>query len=593
MSVAQITSDSLLIDTEHHFRVYAGPGAGKTHWLIEHIKNVLHRSKRLAKSRKIVCITYTNIGVETILERLGTSANQVEVSTIHSFLYKNVVKPYASFIASEYGLNVAEMDGHDEHIVSSRKLISWIQNHPQKNNLANPYSVNQLIGVVNFRNAIQRWIASINYKIDISGNIVLSSDRKESYYVENGDRKYIGRRCIDTLEAGLLEYKKLYWNYGRIHHEDVLFFSYQIIQNYPFVLEVLRAKFPYFFIDEFQDSNPIQVAILKFIAQNETIVGIVGDKAQSIYGFQGADPSQFHSFNLTGIEDYEIVENRRSTNEIISLLNNVRKDIIQIPHRNIKGERSVIIVGPMNNALEKAYELCGSNNVFSLSRDNITSNSMKRDINGIGLDRDIIDKLRAVDSNPDRKRCIIAFLKSIEYAREKKYKDAIKELESVFHDSNDKQKGKKEALKYLYIMLSKYDEYRNGYLYDFYSIIKRDIRNDIANLVNRGGIKPFYEQHTYQEFAICINIPEDISHHKTIHKAKGDEFENVLLVLKNEIDLKFILNPDIQTPDNAGEEQRINYVAISRTIDRLFISVPTLQQINQTKMESRFQIINV
>ena len=79
-----ITSDDL-IPIEQHFRVSAGPGAGKTHWLINHMKNVLHTSLRLGKTRKIACITYTNIAVLTILSRLGTSSNSVEVSTIHSF----------------------------------------------------------------------------------------------------------------------------------------------------------------------------------------------------------------------------------------------------------------------------------------------------------------------------------------------------------------------------------------------------------------------------------------------------------------------------------------------------------------------------
>ncbi|MBK6965093.1 MAG: ATP-dependent helicase [Bacteroidales bacterium] len=75
------------------------------------------------------------------------------------------------------------------------------------------------------------------------------------------------------------------WGKVVVHHDDGLVFSYQIIKNFPFVLFVLRAKFPYFFVDEFQDSNPIQIEILKFIAQNEVVVGIIGDKAQSIYGF--------------------------------------------------------------------------------------------------------------------------------------------------------------------------------------------------------------------------------------------------------------------------------------------------------------------
>lgn len=90
---------------------------GKSH------KNVLHNSVKLFRTRKIACITYTNIAVETILKRLGTSSEQVEVSTIHSFLYKNIVKPYATFIATEFGLNVAEMDGHDEIILSNYSFL--------------------------------------------------------------------------------------------------------------------------------------------------------------------------------------------------------------------------------------------------------------------------------------------------------------------------------------------------------------------------------------------------------------------------------------------------------------------------------------
>lgn len=79
-----ITSDDL-IPIEQHFKISAGPGAGKTYWLINHIKNVLHTSTRLYRTRKIACITYTNIAVETILTRLGSSSDRVEVCTIHSF----------------------------------------------------------------------------------------------------------------------------------------------------------------------------------------------------------------------------------------------------------------------------------------------------------------------------------------------------------------------------------------------------------------------------------------------------------------------------------------------------------------------------
>ncbi len=101
MSVTQIDSNKL-IPIEQHFKVEAGPGAGKTHWLINHIKNVLHKSSRLGVTKKIACITYTNVAADTIRERLGVQAYRVEVSTIHSFIYRNIVKPYVKFIANDY-----------------------------------------------------------------------------------------------------------------------------------------------------------------------------------------------------------------------------------------------------------------------------------------------------------------------------------------------------------------------------------------------------------------------------------------------------------------------------------------------------------
>ncbi|WP_408582595.1 3'-5' exonuclease, partial [Myroides odoratimimus] len=87
----------------------------------------------------------------------------------------------------------------------------------------------------------------------------------------------------------------------------------------------------------------------------------------------------------------------------------------------------------------------------------------------------------------------------------------------------------------------------------------------------------------------CVSIPEDLSLHKTIHKSKGDEFDNVLLVLKQENDMNFLLNKDLYN----DEEHRINYVGCSRAKNRLFISVPVLSQTNQDKLRPLFEIQNV
>lgn len=591
MSVTQITSDTLLDDVEHHFRVSAGPGAGKTYWLVEHIKNVLHRSDRLAKTKKIACITYTNIAVETILKRLGTSAEHVEVSTIHSFLYKHIIKPYASFISDEYGLNIEEMDGHDDQPVSLKKVVAWIESHPNSSHLKHPYSVNQLTKLENYKSALISWLGSLFYKINSNGSIDIVSDRTKAFYFEKR-RIYLNNTCLNLLETDFLNYKKCYWSEGKIHHDDVLFFSHQIIKKYPFVLEVLRAKFPYFFIDEFQDCNPIQVELLKLLGQEETIIGIIGDKAQSIYGFQGAEPSQFLTYNLSGILDYQMSDNRRSTNEIVSLLNIVRTDIIQNPFRNISSLQPTILVGEMNAALNNAKLICGDEAIYSLSRQNITSNAMKMQMGGIVLNGKLFEELKNVDSNKTRCSFFILCIKAVELARENKFKDSIKELERFFNYRKDKQKGKRISLTHIMTLLNKYDEFKSGSLLDFAEFVRKEIKSDLAK-VSGGGIKTFYQNHTYQQLALCVNVPEDMSLHKTIHKSKGDEFDNVLLVLKEESDLSFVLNPYINLDTNAAEEQRINYVAVSRAKNKLFISVPSLTAANQALLQPRFLIENV
>ena len=94
--VESITSDQLIkvYEDKFNFKVYAGPGAGKTYFLVQNIKDIIEHSKKLKNdpSRKILCITYTNAAVDEIKQRLGEYNKYVSVSTIHAFLYEYVKK---------------------------------------------------------------------------------------------------------------------------------------------------------------------------------------------------------------------------------------------------------------------------------------------------------------------------------------------------------------------------------------------------------------------------------------------------------------------------------------------------------------------
>jgi len=561
-----ITSQDKFPDIEHHFRIAAGPGAGKTHWLTEHIRNTLYKSERMATTRKIACITYTNIAVETILKRLGTSVTRVEVSTIHSFLYKNLIKPYVFLVADEYGLDVSKIDGHDDTILSNFGFLSdWKAKTSQ----------------VYLRDdkEIAKAFRAIQWKFKNKEELEAKPSRA---YSVNG---------TNIKTSSYMIYKKMTWEKGIIHHDDVLFFSYQIINKHPFVLEVLRARFPYIFIDEFQDSSPIQVKIFQAIGEKESIIGIIGDTAQSIYKFQGADPSEFKKIKLKGIIDYVMEDNRRSTNEIIDVLNSSRTDITQNKYRNVSGEAPYILIGDRSSALAFAKVCCGTEPVYSLSRDNITANTMKKEISGSynsKLFDELFEKDKPGSGNKYRSSAVLSCLKAVEYAREGKFKDAIKEMEREFKSESDLFTRKRKALNNIITLLERYENYSKGALYDFFVLVRAEVKTNITNL-GSGAAKEFYVTHSYQDMALCVKIPEDISQHKTIHKAKGAEFDNVMVVALEEKDLDFLTNPDF---DNE-EEHRIHYVAVSRAKEKLFISVPALSMANQKSLEKYFTIKTV
>jgi DNA helicase II / ATP-dependent DNA helicase PcrA len=579
----KITSDASISKIEATLKVSAGPGAGKTKWLINHIKNVLHHSRRLRITKKIACITYTNVAVETIIKRLGESADRVEVSTIHSFLYNHVVKPYLNFISVECDFNIQRLDGHNDPFVSTKILTNWIENHPNKTELVHPFSVNQLTKLPDNKEALYKWLASLTINL-VSGDIKWTTDRRQAYHMADGKRLQINRKTLETLEKDLLGYKKLYWTKGILTHDDVLYFSFLLLQEFPFILNILRAKFPYLFCDEFQDINPIQNSILEKIGQVTTIIGIIGDKAQSIYSFQGAHPSQLDTFFPSNVDSYIIEDNWRSTDNIIKLLNHIRKDIQQRPKRRIIGSPTTIIVGEKLLAYQKAKECCSNEQLHCLARDNLTANTIRKGVN-ISIGVDLIEELYNKDSNPKRPKVIMHCIEAIEYGLQGYYKDALKTLYrlEIVHASKE---PKKKALAILKLLLDEEPSLRDAPLLNTYEFINKQ---RIAGLARFSGSNPksFYETKTFREVSTAIKNLNESDLSRTIHKSKGDEFDNVLLIFDKDskgqfddnIALDFIFSPDLGI-----EEQRIKYVAVSRARNRLFLSVPFLHSKNEAAL---------
>src|SRR5690606_28150042 len=99
----------------------------------------------------------------------------------------------------------------------------------------------------------------------------------------------------------------------------------------------------------------------------ETIVGVIGDTAQSIYSFQGASMQQFIDFTLPSLNIYQIEDNRRSTNQIINVLKLIRSDLDQNSPEDKNGETPKILVGNSIQALKYCENALGEDKVVTLS----------------------------------------------------------------------------------------------------------------------------------------------------------------------------------------------------------------------------------
>ena len=548
--MAIIITSEQAIPIDEPFKVSAGPGAGKTHWLISHIKNVVSNSHKLDVVKKVACITYTNVGIDTITSRLNMGNDVVEVCTIHSFLYANVVKPYIHLVANDFELKLDELVVIDDSNFKSEGTAAFVLNRICKSWLdAKIYLKGLLRAMWRYENHEYK-----HYKPDYA----------QVYYLKSGKR-YVGNDWY-------MGFKRWLWSGGYISFDDILYFSYILLSRYPNIYKLIKARYPYIFVDEFQDTIPFVIDFLTQLGNEGVIEGVVGDKAQSIYDFLGATVQQFDNFTVSGMQEYEIRGNRRSTKQIIDLLNIIRTDFSQDWLNGAEGLVPELLVGDMLKCYQQSIEKCGTDEIQSLAFQNVLANSMRKK-NGVREVEKILEM--DFDSNAGRQMMIKALIRAVEYTR-------INDLRSAWHQLDIINRDRSLTIVLLRHLLNGYKNYKDGSLMDFYNFLLNDLHVKMTKITGK-AIKDFYVNHTYADAALGVKYGDSNDKHKTIHKSKGEEYDNVFVILKEEDDIEFLLSPDL----NGNNAHRVYYVAASRAIKRLFINVPTLSAENQIKFEGK------
>ena len=280
--------------------VIAGPGSGKTRVLTYRIAHILQSG---ISADNILSLTFTNKAAKEMQERIhsvvGASANGIWAGTFHS-LFSRILRMEAHHIG--YSTSFTIYDTEDSKNVLSA-LIKELNLDKET------YQVNQL------RN-----------RISAAKSALVTPTMYETNAEFLNQDKAAGRPMIATLYRKYTERCK---RAGAMDFDDLLYRLYELLQRNPDnILDKYRKKFKYVMVDEFQDTNHLQYAIIRKLVHFEGStrnICVVGDDAQSIYSFRGATIQNIldfeNDFKPFGIQVFKLEQNYRSSEEIVQAAN--------------------------------------------------------------------------------------------------------------------------------------------------------------------------------------------------------------------------------------------------------------------------------
>lgn len=335
------------IDDFKSFRFNAGAGAGKTYALIETLKYVSVNKIASTKSpQKVACITYTNVAVNEIKSRLGNS-EIVHVSTIHERLWEIIKRAQPQLLICHREKIVEVIDKIKQDLSASDKAKFFNDlDESQKQcfidfsrNTKNLFYQSKSLSAKSFGNAYKN-----NTEIDNPDFLdkCLKNVKNFQYVVGVLYKKERLEECLKRIDTGKekrVDYEskvnadRLY--YMKFSHDTLLEYGLKLIETYPTLCRIIIDSYPYFFIDEYQDThiNVVNfVRVLHYYAiknNKDWMVGYFGDIAQSIYDDGvGKKIVDVHD-RLINVDK---IFNRRSHQQIINVANKIRNDeIVQKP----------------------------------------------------------------------------------------------------------------------------------------------------------------------------------------------------------------------------------------------------------------------
>ena len=282
--------------------VMAGAGSGKTHTLISRVARLVDNG---VPAEKILVMTFTNAAADELKMRasnlLDSRCGDIVACTYHKFC-NLVLRKYGSAIGvKDYTiLSYPEFKNMIDYVKSSEPMFDNLKGFPSAGMVADMVSL-----IVNKQTTLHE--------------VLVKTDKYDKY-----------RDYEDEIQALMDMVAKYGRDNQKLTYDDLLLDMNELLAN-DNICRSVALRFDYIMVDEFQDTNNLQEAIIWKLHQFNHNIVVVGDISQSIYAFRGANVANLQNFGskMGNCVEYVLNENYRSTQEILDAAN-------EVMHRNAR-----------------------------------------------------------------------------------------------------------------------------------------------------------------------------------------------------------------------------------------------------------------
>jgi len=276
--------------------VIAGAGSGKTRVLTVRIANLIHQN---VDAFNILALTFTNKAAREMKKRItdivGAEAKNLWMGTFHS-VFAKILRIEADKLG--YPSNFTIYDAQD-----SVRLIGQIIKEMQLDK--DIYKPKQVFSrISSYKNSLITVKAYFNNPELIEADAMSKKPRMGEIY-----QNYVDR-CFKS---------------GAMDFDDLLLKTNELLNRFPDVLAKYQDRFRYILVDEYQDTNHSQYLIVRALSDRFQNICVVGDDAQSIYAFRGANINNILNFqkDYDNVQTYRLEQNYRSTKNIVEAANTI------------------------------------------------------------------------------------------------------------------------------------------------------------------------------------------------------------------------------------------------------------------------------